>query len=353
LRCTIAMPPSPEVRPVVIRFPALGDTVLLTTLIRALALRYGTQVDVLASGAWVPEVLAHNPHLGELRLIVSRRAPYWLTPSQWSAVRSLKGRARAGAPIYFCERDEFGARFLARAVTDPRLYVRAWDHPFDTRMHWVDWYLEIANLTPASLHAPPPPVQAPALTELFVTEVEQARVDGWLQREGWAAGPLVLMQPGHKKTFKRGRIGTAEHSKHWPAERWAAVARGVLQRLPRARVLVHGTAREWGLVQEIVTAAADPRVVNIVRGASVARLLALARRATAMVTVDTGPAHVAAAMDCPMVVLYGAFGAARWKPRTPSADVVALGPEQDNQGTLMDLPVERVLQAFNVLRLRA
>jgi len=126
----------------------------------------------------------------------------------------------------------------------------------------------------------------------------------------------------------------------------------LLERLPRGRVLVHGTAREWGLVQEIVAAAADARVVNIVRGASVARLLALARRTVAMVAVDTGPTHVAAAMDCPMVVLYGGFGAARWKPRTPSADVIALGPEQDNQGTLMDLSAERVLQAFNALRLR-
>jgi hypothetical protein len=42
-----------------------------------------------------------------------------------------------------------------------------------------------------------------------------------------------------------------------------------------------------------------------------------------------------------MVVLYGGFGAARWKPRTPSAEVIALGPEQDDQGTLMDLSVER------------
>jgi hypothetical protein len=213
----------PEARPVVIRFPALGDTVVLTTLIRALAMRYGTQVDILASGPWVPEVLAHNPHIGELRLIRSRRAPYWLTPSQWTAVHWLKGRVRAGAPIYFCERDEFGARLLARAVTDPTCYVRAWDHPFDTRMHWVDWYLEIANLTPASLKPPPPLVRAPALTELFVTGAEQAHVDAWLQRQGWAECPLVLMQPGHKKTFKRGRIGTAEHR---PPPRRISIALG-------------------------------------------------------------------------------------------------------------------------------
>ncbi len=339
-----------EQRPVVIRFPALGDAVLLTALIRALALRYGSQVDVLASGAWTPEVLAHNPNVGELELIRSRRAPYWLTPSQWSGIRWL--RQRRNAPIYYCERDIFGARFLARSGIDETRIVRAWAHPFDTRQHWVDWYLEIANLTPAALQPPPPPVNAPALTQLFIADDDQAAVDRWLDERGWAGHPIVLMQPGHKKTFKRGRIGTTAHSKHWPAQRWAAVARGVLERLPGSHVLVHGTAREWGLVQEIVDAAADERVVNIVRGASLPRLIGLARRATAMVAVDTGPTHVAASMDCPIVVLYGGFGAARWTPRTPSADVIALGPPLDDQGTLMDIPVEQVIAAFARLRLR-
>ncbi len=338
-------------RPVVIRFPALGDAVLLTTLIRALALRYGSQVDVLASGRWVPEVLAHNPYVGDLELIRSRRAPYWLTPSQWSGIRWLKRRRHA--PIYFCERDVYGARYLARAGIDEAQIVRAWDHPFDTRQHWVDWYLEIANLTPPAVQPPPPPVDAPALTQLFISDEDQAAVDRWLDDRGWTGRPLVLMQPGHKKTFKRGRIGTSDHSKHWPAARWAAVARGVLERLPQGRVLVHGTAREWGLVQEIVDAAADERVVNIVRGASLPRLIGLARRAAAMVAVDTGPTHVAASMDCPIVVLYGGFGAARWTPRTPSAHVIALGPALDDQGTLMDISVEQVLAAFAQLRLRS
>ena len=344
------MNPPTQIRPIVIRFPALGDAVLLTTLIRALSMRYGTRVDVLASGAWVPEVLAHNPHVGELKMIRSRRAPYLLTPSQWSATRWL--RQRAQAPIYFCERDAYGARFLDRAVPDPSRAVRAWDHPFDTRQHWVDWYLEIANLTPAFVQPAPPPVDAPALTQLFITENEEAAVDRWLVQMGWSTQPLVLLQPGHKKTFKRGRIGTMAHSKHWPAERWAAVARGVLERLPQGRVLVHGTAREWGLVQEIVDEAGDERVVNIVRGASLPRLIGLSRRAVGMVAVDTGPTHVAASMDCPVVVLYGGFGAARWKPRTPTADVIALGPEQDDQGTLMDIPAHAVVEAFKRLRLR-
>jgi heptosyltransferase-2/heptosyltransferase-3 len=56
------------------------------------------------------------------------------------------------------------------------------------------------------------------------------------------------------------------------------------------------------------------------------RLLALCEIARGMVSVDTGPAHVAAAMGCPLVVLYGAQPRALWLPRSPTGSaVVALG----------------------------
>lgn len=38
--------------PVVVRFAALGDTVLLTGLLDGLARRYGRPLDVLISGFW-------------------------------------------------------------------------------------------------------------------------------------------------------------------------------------------------------------------------------------------------------------------------------------------------------------
>lgn len=334
--------------PLVVRFPALGDTVLLTVLLRALAERYGKPVHVLASGAWTPSLLAGHPAVASLHLVSSRRAPYWLTPSQWQAVAFMR---RHRGPVYLCDPDIYAARLVARAVPPERL-VRAWDHWPGDGVHWADWWLQVAQLDApgvpgpraASPGVPPQPgLHAPAE---WLNEAQS-----WLAEHGWSERPLVLVQPGHKKTHKRGRIATADHEKHWPAERWAAVIKGILADRPDARVLVCGTEREHGLVQEIVEAAgADERVVNGAGMLPLPRLVGLAARAHSMVSVDTGPAHVAAAMDCPSVVLFGQFGSRRWKPRAPASTVTALGPDLPTPGRkVMDLSPEEVLAAWRSL----
>ena len=41
------------VRPLLVRFGAMGDLVLIQPMIRLLAARYGAPVDLLAAGGWV------------------------------------------------------------------------------------------------------------------------------------------------------------------------------------------------------------------------------------------------------------------------------------------------------------
>jgi ADP-heptose:LPS heptosyltransferase len=50
-----------------------------------------------------------------------------------------------------------------------------------------------------------------------------------------------------------------------------------------------------------------------------------------MVSVDTGPAHVAAALSLPLAVLFGAESPRYWLPRTPSGSaVVGVGGPPDS-----------------------
>jgi len=314
--------------PVVLRFPAVGDLVLLTVLLEALWRRYGKPVHLLASGVWTPLLLQADPAVSELRLVWSRRTPFWMTPSRWSAQAWL--RAHRG-PIYLCDPDVYAERIVHRAgITEGQL-VRAWQHWPGYDIHWADWWLDVAQLDASAMPGPAGRPQAPARPRLHVPDEWHAQTRRWLQQHGLSNRPLVLVQPGHKKTHKRGRIGTTAHDKHWPAERWGSVVRAVLAEVPGAAVLVCGSSREARLVQEIVDAAgpspAGQRVVNIAAmKPTLQRLVALTALAHSMISVDTGPAHVAGAMDCPLVVLYGMAGWGRWKPRSPSGNVLALGP---------------------------
>ena len=342
--------------PLVVRFAALGDVVLLTVLLAALCERYGRPVHLLSSGAWTPVLLGSDPAVGELRLVTSRRAPYWLTPSQWHARRWL---AAHRGPVYLCDPDPHAARLLERAAIPADRILRAWDHHPQQPIHWADWWLQIAALDPPRMPGPQRAIATRAQPRLHVPEAWQRDTDDWLRRQGLAGRPLVLVQPGHKKTHRRGRLATAQHDKHWPAERWGEVIRGLLAGLPGAAVLVCGSAREAALAQQVVDAAGPPShgglVLNLApRQFTLPRLVALASRAHSMVSVDTGPAHVAAAMDCPLVVLYGSFGWARWKPRAPHSSVLALGPELPTPGARVDtLRAQEVLDAWRRLPPRA
>jgi len=341
--------------PVVLRFPAVGDLVLLTVLLEALWQRYGKPVHLLASGEWTPLLLQADPALSELRLVWSRRTPFWMTPSRWSAQAWL--RAHRG-PIYLCDPDVYADRIVRRAGVPEDRLVRAWNHWPGNEAHWADWWLDVAQLDAASAPGPARKPSVPARPRLHVPPEWHTQTRAWLQGQRLDGRPIVLLQPGHKKTHKRGRIATTTHDKHWPAERWGAVARSVAREVPGAAVLVCGSTREARLTQEIVDAAGAPpaggRVVNIAAmKPTLQRLVALTAVAHSMISVDTGPAHIAGAMDCPLVVLYGSAGWARWKPRPPSGHVVALGPRALTPGaTVMGIGVDEVLSAWRSLPAR-
>jgi heptosyltransferase III len=342
--------------PVVMRFPAVGDLVLLTVLLEALRQRYGKPVHLLASGDWTPVLLRTDPAVSELRLVYSRRAPFWLMPSRWSARQWL--RAHRG-PVYLCDPDIHAERIVREAGVPEERLVRAWKHWPGNGVHWADWWLDVAQLDAPATPGPAARPTVPPRPRLHVPLEWHAQTLVWLHRHELAQHRLILLQPGHKKTHKRGRIATGTHDKHWPAERWGAVIRALLAAVPGAAALVCGSSRESGLVQEIVDAAGTPpvgsRIVNVAAlQPTLQRVVGLAARAHSMISVDTGPAHIAGAMDCPLVVLYGSAGWQRWKPRSPSDNVQVLGPQALTHGAaVMDLDVDTVLQAWRALRPRA
>ena len=132
--------------PLVVRFAAFGDVVMLTALIEALATRYGAPVDLLSSGPWTPELLANDPAVREIQLVTSRKTPYWLCPSQWQAVRWMA--ARRNVPVYLCDPEPQALALLLRAGIPRENILRAWDTWPGNGAHWVDWWNDVARQTP-------------------------------------------------------------------------------------------------------------------------------------------------------------------------------------------------------------
>jgi heptosyltransferase-2/heptosyltransferase-3 len=66
------------------------------------------------------------------------------------------------------------------------------------------------------------------------------------------------------------------------------------------------------------------------------------------VSVDTGPAHAAAALGCPLVVLFGSASVAEYRPIGP-AQVVVLGGERGAESRVKDIAAEAVIAAWRGL----
>ena len=110
-------------------------------------------------------------------------------------------------------------------------------------------------------------------------------------------GPFVMIAP----TAGWG-------AKEWPAKRYGAVAEALGQ--AGFEVLVNS----WGLdrAADIVVRASN-RFARAVP-CSVGQMIALMRRAALVIGGDTGPVHVAAAMERPVVAIYGPTDPARNGP---------------------------------------
>jgi len=340
--------PVSSVRPLVVRCGAFGDMVLLTPLLRLLQARYGRAVDVVGSGAWTPPLLQGQPSVAHVQLLASRRTPYWLSRSQQDLVRWLRGRDRG--PVYFCDVTPQTRALLARGgVRDEDVVARGRDDDADGLQPWPDRWLALGMRDPA--HARPTAAVDPAryrVPRIAIAEAWRSDLAGWLASRR-LQGPLVLFQPGNKRTHKRGRVLTESNSKHWRPDRWCTVARAIWDERPDAQVLLCGSPREHAVLEEIrTTCGGDPRMHNLAQELPIPRLLALLEVALGMVSVDTGPAHAAAALECPLVVLFGNAPQAKWRP-VGNGPIITLGGERGADSVVADLSSAEVIAAWRAL----
>lgn len=95
--------------------------------------------------------------------------------------------------------------------------------------------------------------------------------------------------------------GTTWHNKHWPEPMWEALLHLATARGYRV-VLPWGSDDERGRATRL--AAGDPNA-SVLPRLSLTELARVLEGAAGVVAVDTGLAHLAAALDVPAVVLYG------------------------------------------------
>ncbi len=118
--------------------------------------------------------------------------------------------------------------------------------------------------------------------------------------------------------------GSAHSDKCWPTRRFAALADRISSHF-HLSIAATGTESENDTVETLKNLANVP-IANLAGKTSLTELIALLKAAKLVVTNDTGPGHIAAALGTPLVMIFGRSNPARLAPYGNPQSAVAIEP---------------------------
>jgi heptosyltransferase-1 len=194
----------------------------------------------------------------------------------------LTGLARGKRKIGFTGGREGSAFFLTERP-----------YPVDHDQHALDRYLRATEYLDCRIDS--------WRGNIPVPRSERSMIDRFIHENGLDTACLVALNP-----MARWR------TKLWEPERFALLADRIEKELS-CRVVFTGSTHDSGIIERII-ARMDQRPLNLAGRTTLKELAYLFSRCRLAVTTDTGPMHMAAAMGCPVVALFGPTAPARTGP---------------------------------------
>ena len=310
-----------------IRTDRLGETILTLPVVTALRAAYPKAEITLLLHPDMAALLDGMPDVTDIWADDSGSTGGW-----WTRVLRLSGRLRAGRfdTVLVCNaKKELHAAVRLAGIPQRAGYARKWgwclthrvpDRKYLGRRHEVDCNLDLVR-------ALGQPVFAPAWRmPKYLREQDQIRQK--LQGPGLKpAGPVVAVHPW-----------TSNPRKQWPAARY----RELIERIgSSASVVLIGGEESLPHAPALVPDGAA-RITDLTGRTSLRELAAVLKDAVLLVSNDSGPVHLAAALGTKTVVLFGgedpATGPGRWGPWGTGHTVI-------NRPTLEAITVDEVMAA--------
>jgi ADP-heptose:LPS heptosyltransferase len=278
---------------------------MVTPLLRALRERFPDfEIDVLCSRL-AAELLELAPGVARRFALRYRNLPYALSLEKQKLVRALRSRGYHFAVLL--ERAERYRLLLERAgIREIRSFRET---PFDPRAHAIVNNLEAAGFEDGGFSLD---------MEVFLSGDDRKRAAELLSD---VPGPRIGIHVGYGPRGKKR--SQSERLKGWASESFAEVAAGLLAR--GTSLVFTGSREDRGDVEAIL--ASLPRsgsVVSLAGRTSLRALAAVIEKLDVLVSVDSGPAHLAAAMGTPLVVLWGPAILEQVRPMSSRSPVTIL-----------------------------
>ncbi len=297
----------------------VGDAMMTVPALRKLRrLLPGAHV-TLATRSWAQGLFADADFLDEL-LIQDRRG-------LWSVVEQIGEWRRRKFDLAVIFPNAFEAALIPALARVPFRLGYATDGRRPFLNHWLalpEWrssrheifyYLNIVaelerlvNGTQATSDQPD--------TSLLISEARQVEGLALLRAQGCHdSHPLIALCPGSINS----------RAKRWPAERYATLADELVDELG-AQVMLIGSQDELDVSVQVSRRMRN-KAIMLTGKTDLAEAVSILSLVDLLVTNDTGPAHIAAALGRPTLVIFGPTNPLTTRPFSPMAEVVRHPPD--------------------------
>jgi heptosyltransferase-2 len=286
---------------VVVRAPNwVGDAVMSLGALREVRRVVGSGRLAVAARPWVAGIFEQTGIVDEI-VPLERRS--WRDALEHA--RALRTGSFEWAVLF---QNAFEAALVARLARVPRvvgfptdgrrlLLTDAVPLPRESRAeHQTRYYMRIAAGFERLVAGASAVDVAAADVRLAPDASTRARGRAILGEAGVPPGaPVVVLNPG----------ATNSRAKQWLPERFAAVGDALAERTG-GRVAIVGSAAEAETARRVASFMRDPSRAAMLAGkTSIAELIGVLSHAVALVSNDTGPAHLGAALGVPTVTIFG------------------------------------------------
>jgi heptosyltransferase III len=291
----------------IIRLRSLGDLVLETPAIAVLkAWRPDLRISVLVEPRFAA-VMEGNPALTEIissgglraTSVELRRRKFSVVFNHHGGPRSAMLTGASGSPWRVGWKGyQYSFLYNVQVPDAEQFYARTNVHAIEHRISQLYW----TGLP----RGPLPPTQVFPQFDAQ-RSVAQKLAENGIPRER----PYAVLQPGARLAAMR-----------WPVGRFAEIARWLKDSRGIASVVNCG-AQDEAVAQEVRNEMSDCAVIS--DQMNIQELIALISGAHLFVGNDSGPAHVASALQRPAVVIFSRTDPAQWRPLHSESRVLSTG----------------------------
>jgi heptosyltransferase II len=299
----------------------VGDAVMTVPALRALRRLLPRARITLATRQWAEGIFADADFIDDLLLLDEGGGirSFLRQTSAWRARRfdlallfpnafePALVAAAARVPVRLGYATQGRARLLTHPLAPP---------DWRSTRHEVFYYLFlVAALEHALAGTQAVSTREPQFT-LSVSPARQQPARELLRARGVSfTRPLVALCPG----------STNSRAKRWPVESYAALADRLIAETG-AEVLLIGARAELDVSEQVRTLMQHKPIV-LTGATSLAETVAILSLVDLLVTNDTGPAHVAAALLRPTLVIFGPTNPLTTRPFAPVAEIIREPPD--------------------------